>query len=366
MTLRTWLAEPLPKAVAEALARLATARGVRRVAAMPDVHLADHVCVGTVVGTEGWLYPQAIGGDVGCGMAAVALTADRSTLQHEEAATQLLQSLHDEVPALRRRRPYDGALPPFATAQLHHRLERTARIEFGTLGRGNHFLEVQSDEHDRLWLMVHSGSRALGPAVQEHWLAHAEPVGQGLRALAAGSDAANAWLLDLATATQFAAQNRRAIAEAAARSLEALGIGVDFATWFDCTHNFVRAEVHAGEALFVHRKGACSAAEGERAIVPGSMGTRSFHVEGRGCAEAMASCSHGAGRRLPRGEAMRTIRVRDVERQMEGVFFERSMAERLRDEAPSAYKDIGAVMRAQRELVRVVRTLRPVLAWKGG
>lgn len=366
MNMRTWLAEPLPKAVASALERLTTARGVLRVAVMPDVHLSDHVCVGTVVGTEGWLYPQAIGGDVGCGMAAVRLRADRSALQDERAAELLLRHLHEAVPALRRRRAYDGELSLPPGAGLGSRLERTARIEFGTLGRGNHFLEVQADEHDGLWLMVHSGSRAVGPAIQERWLEVAEPVGQGLRALAADSDAGREWRRDLDAAVDYAARNRRSIAESAAAALREVGIDVDFTTWFDCTHNFVRLETHDGLKLWVHRKGACSAAEGERAIVPGSMGTRSYHVEGRGCTEAMASCSHGAGRRVARGEAMRSIRVRDVERQMEGVFFDRSMTAALRDEAPSAYKDIGAVMRAQRELVRVVRTLRPVVAFKGG
>ncbi|MEQ1634528.1 MAG: RtcB family protein, partial [Planctomycetota bacterium] len=139
----------------------------------------------------------------------------------------------------------------------------------------------------------------------------------------------------------------------------------DWPSWFDCTHNFVRHETHDGPPLWVHRKGACSARHHERAIVPGSMGSRSFHVEGRGVDDAMSSCSHGAGRRLPRGEAMRTIRASDVERQLEGVFFDRANRAALRDEAPSAYKDIGAVMRAQRDLVRIVRTLRPVLAFKG-
>jgi tRNA-splicing ligase RtcB len=127
----------------------------------------------------------------------------------------------------------------------------------------------------------------------------------------------------------------------------------------------VRQEVHDGRTLWVHRKGASSAHDGEPGLIPGSMGSPSFHVEGRGCATALCSSSHGAGRRRPRGVAARTITVRDLERSLTGVFFERDLAPRLCDEAPDAYKDIGAVMRAQRELVRVVRRLRPVLAYKG-
>src|SRR5262245_3481823 len=365
MTLHTWLAEPLARDVAQALERLRAARGVQHVAVMPDVHLADKVCVGTVVGTDGWLYPQAVGGDIGCGMAAVALDGDRAVLADAATAERLLEALHREVPAVRQPRPQPDVLGELSDAALQRRVARDARVEFGTLGRGNHFLEVQHDEHDQLWLMVHSGSRAVGPAVQAFHLARGERAGAGLLALPADDDRGRAYAHDVAAALQFAADNRRAIAQGAERALAQVGIAVAWPTWFDCAHNFVRRERHGDGELWVHRKGACSALQGERAIVPGSMGSRSFHVEGRGLPASLCSCSHGAGRRLPRGEAMRTIAVRDLERQMRGVVFDRAAAAALRDEAPAAYKDIGAVMRAQQQLVRIVRTLRPVLAFKG-
>jgi tRNA-splicing ligase RtcB (3'-phosphate/5'-hydroxy nucleic acid ligase) len=365
LNVHSWLVEPMPKAVAKAMNRLAAARGVVHIAVMPDVHLAENVCVGTVVATDEWLYPQAVGGDIGCGMAAVRLHADVSALRTENDAERVFAGLHELVPAVRQFRPQEVVVGELSSPVLQRAVQRDARIEFGTLGRGNHFLEIQCDEHDQLWLLVHSGSRAVGPAIREHHLARDEAVGKGLVALAANG-VGRAYLHDVQVAVDYASRNRRAIADAAAHALQdTLGIVADWPSWFEVVHNFVRRELHEGREVWVHRKGASSAREGEPGIVPGSMGTRSFHTEGRGCAAALCSSSHGAGRQLARGEAARTITVRDLERDLRGVFFERHLAPRLRDEAPGAYKDIGAVMRAQRDLVRIVRTLRPVLAYKG-
>ncbi len=360
-----WLAEPMPRDVAAALDRLAQAPGVQHVAVMPDVHLAEHVCIGTVVGTVDRLYPQAVGGDIGCGIAVTALAATAEVFADAAAADRVFAALHERVPALRQRRRRELVDVGFSDQALDRSVRRDMQFELGTLGRGNHFLEVQADDADRLWLMVHSGSRALGPAVRDHHLARGQPVGKGLVALpdvGHGRD----YLHDHDVAVWFAAQNRRAIAEAAAVALhEALGIATDWATWQDVVHNFVRRERHGDVEAWVHRKGAASAQAGEFGAIPGSMGSWSFHVEGRGCAASLCSSSHGAGRRLPRGEAMRRIAPRELERQLDGVHFPREQAAALRDEAPSAYKDIGSVMRAQRDLVKVVRRLRPVLSWKG-
>ena len=360
-----WLAEPLPRDVASALQRLAAAPGVAHVAVMPDVHLAEHVCIGTVVGTADSLYPQAVGGDIGCGIAVVALAATAEALADPAAAERLFAALAEHVPALRQRRRRELADVGLSDGALDRAVRRDMQFELGTLGRGNHFLEVQADDQDQLWLMVHSGSRALGPAVRDHHLARGQPAGKGFVALPAVGHGRD-YLHDHDVALWFAAQNRRAIAEAAATALhEALGLTAEWATWQDVVHNFVRRERHGDVELWVHRKGAASARAGEFGAIPGSMGSWSYHVAGRGCAAALCSSSHGAGRRLPRGEAMRRISVRDLERQLDGVHFPRELAAALRDEAPAAYKDIGAVMRAQRDLVKVVRRLRPVLAWKG-
>jgi tRNA-splicing ligase RtcB len=363
-----WLAEPLPKDVAQALERLAAAPGVARIAVMPDVHLSEHVCVGTVLGTADRLYPQAVGGDIGCGMAVVRLEASREMLADAEAAERVFAALRERVPAIRHHAARDAPLGALSDPGLQRTIARELRVEFGTLGRGNHFLEVQADEHDQLWLMVHSGSRALGPAVRDHHLARGSAGGsahKGLVSLSVDGYGAD-YLHDHALAVAFARANRRAIGEAAAAALRhALGIEVDWGSWQDVVHNFVREEVHAGERLWVHRKGASSAQADEFGVIPGSMGTWSFHVEGRGCAAAMCSSSHGAGRKLARGEARRRVPVREFERSLGAVFYERALVPRLCDEAPAAYKDISAVMRAQRELVRILRRLEPVLVYKG-
>jgi tRNA-splicing ligase RtcB len=151
----------------------------------------------------------------------------------------------------------------------------------------------------------------------------------------------------------------------AALVAERLGVGADWSSFVSCHHNHVRLEVHDGAVMWVHRKGAIPAALGERGIIPGSMGSPSFHVEGRGHEPALTSSSHGAGRAMSRGAARRTISRRELLRQLDRVLFDQRRAEQLRDEAPTAYKDIRAVMRAQRPLTRIVRTLHPVLSYKG-
>ncbi|MFT4515336.1 MAG: tRNA-splicing ligase RtcB [Planctomycetota bacterium] len=357
-----WLSEPMAKDVSLALERLARAPGVRRIAVMPDVHLAEHVCVGTVVATDGVVYPQAVGGDIGCGMATLRLDASRDVLT-EERAEHLLGALRSHVPAVRRHKPQELALPTMSDARLQQRVLRDARIQLGTVGRGNHFVELQVDEHERLWLAVHSGSRALGPAIREHHMRRGLVGKHGFVGLT--GRAAAEYLTDHEVAQNYARSNRRAIASAALRAIdEAIGAAGDWSTWFDVTHNFAREEVHEEHCLTVHRKGACSAVIGERGIIPGSMGATTYHVEGRGFAAAMCSSSHGAGRRMPRGEAMRRITVRDLARDLKGIYYDHCQAHRLRDESPAAYKDIDKVMRAQNDLVRITGRLEPVLSYK--
>lgn len=367
--LRRWTAEPPPREVQEALARLARAPDVVRVAAMPDVHLAEDVCVGTVVATRATLIPAAVGGDIGCGMAAVGFDGDASGLADPAAAAAILRGLRRAIPALRRREP--AQLPDMLTARtlstpgLESRRRREAALQLGTLGRGNHFIELQADEEERLWLMVHSGSRGLGPAIRDVHAARGERLPGGLRALRADEAEGQAYLEDLQWALDYAACSRATLVDAAAAVVgEVLGRALDRSTWISCHHNFVRREEHAGQSLWVHRKGAISAQEGEPGVIPGSMGAPSYHVLGRGCADALCSSSHGAGRALSRGEARRRIGTGELAAQMRGVWFDHGAAEALRDEAPGAYKDISAVMRAQRPLTRIVRELRPLLSFK--
>jgi len=370
--IRSWAEGPLDPDVAAALERLARSDDVRRIAVMPDVHLAADVCVGTVVATSRTLYPAAVGGDIGCGVAALAFDGEAARLDDERAAAAVLAGLYRAIPLVRHSRKRAPALPPELEAQtlaapwLESLKHGEGTLQLGTLGRGNHFVELQSDEEGRLWLMLHSGSRALGQATRDHHLTRCSPGRKGLLMLDAESPAGADYLRDMDWAVRYAEESRRRMAAAACDVVrQALGLEPDPASFVTCNHNHVRRETHDGEELWVHRKGAIAAGLGEPGIVPGSMGTASYHVEGRGVSAALASSAHGAGRRLSRSDARRELKAKDVTREMRGVWFDHRIAGGLREEAPSAYKDIGRVMRAQGQLVRIVRRLRPLLSFKG-
>jgi tRNA-splicing ligase RtcB len=361
---------PLGRDVATALDRLSRGTDVVQIAVMPDVHLAADVCIGTVVATTHALYPNAVGGDIGCGVAALAFDVEAARIGNARTAAAILAGLYRAVPVIRhvRGRAPDwpaslGALS--APALAGSRTRETAR-QLGTLGRGNHFVELQADEEGRLWLMLHSGSRGIGQAIRDHHLAAAVPGANGLRFLDAESPRGREYLHDVAWALAYADASRRAMVAAVCQLLEdVLGAAADEATYASCDHNHVRREEHGGAALWIHRKGAIRAASGTAGLIPGSMGTHSFHVTGRGHEGALCSSAHGAGRRLSRTDARRSVSVRDVHRQLHGVWFDHRQAASLREEAPAAYKDVDTVMRAQRDLVRIVRRLRPILSFKG-
>jgi tRNA-splicing ligase RtcB len=368
--LATWLTEPLPKDVAQSLDRLRRTDDVRHIAVMPDVHLAADICVGTVLATRELVYPAAIGGDIGCGMAAVAIDASAVVLADERSAIALLRGLAESVPSLKhaakRELPRECDPADLSAPSLAKAADRDGRLQFGTLGRGNHFLEFQRDADGRLWTMLHSGSRAMGQCITRYHLDRAATPRAHLIAIDVTSPRGRDYLHDVAWARAYAAANRLAMLRGVDALLQRLfHVSIDWPTLIHRDHNHVERETHFGESLLVHRKGAQSALADAPALIPGSMGTASFHVTGRGHAPALASCSHGAGRRLSRTDAARTLTARDVQRQMSGVHFNEHRAAALRDEAPAAYKDIRRVMRAQRDLVRITRELHPVLSYKG-
>jgi tRNA-splicing ligase RtcB len=370
--IRTWLAEPMERDVSEAIDRLRHAPDVQQIAVMPDVHLAADVCIGVVVATSRVIYPQAVGGDIGCGMFAVAFDVEARALDDARVAMRILAELGKAIPARRRNRRALVAQPAEweAVTLSRPRLETLRRgagaLEFATLGSGNHFIELQADEEGRLWLMIHSGSRAMGQAIRDQHLAHAEDVGGGLRGVDAASDRGAAYLHDARWARRFADANRRAMADAAASVIESvLHARTLPATAITTDHNHVSRERHDGRDLWVHRKGAMPAPRGQAGVLPGSMGSASFHVEGRGEAASLCSSAHGAGRALSRTAARAAVSERDLRRQMQDVWYDERLASRLRDEAPAAYKDIRAVLRAQHDLIKVTRVLRPVLNYKG-
>lgn len=369
---RSWLATSMRADLAEAVERIRRAPDVQHVAVMPDVHLASDLCIGVVIATSHLIYPQAVGGDIGCGMLAVAFDVEAASLKNARTATRILIDLGRAVPPRRRNRnavivqPSELADVQLTDVRLEAIRQSGGKLEFATLGSGNHFLELQADDEDRLWLMVHSGSRALGQAIRDHHLARAQPADGWLRVLDAQSDAGRAYLHDAGLARCFAAASRLAMAEEAGTVLsKALGAAICWETVIQTDHNHVSCERHGDRDLWVHRKGAMSAHAGQLGVLPGSMGTTSFHVEGRGNEESLCSSAHGAGRAMSRARARSKVTARDLREQMEGVWYNNRLTGHLRDEAPSAYKDIRVVLKAQKELVRVVRTLRPVLNYKG-
>ena len=368
----SWLIEPPERAVSQAIARISRAADVVRVAVMPDVHLAAGVSNGTVVATNHLIYPSAVGADIGCGFAAVAFHGKARSLTRRAAAEAVLQDLPAAVPVMRHRRR-DGlpeldftATIELSCAELLVKALKDGREELGTLGRGNHFLEFQEDDEGRLWVMVHSGSRAMGQHITAFHLRRAQPANAGLSWLDAESDDGRAYLNDVAWALEYAAAGRNMMLRAAAALVgNLLGLEPDESTWINTDHNHVQKEMHDGQWVWVHRKGANVAEPGLPNMIPGSMATCTLHVEGRGEAESLNSSSHGAGRKLSRSAAHAKIRRKDLQRQLDGIWIDPRVAGKLTDESPAAYKDIDAVMRAQRPLVRIVRKLRPVLCYKG-
>jgi tRNA-splicing ligase RtcB (3'-phosphate/5'-hydroxy nucleic acid ligase) len=370
--IRMWLTAPLPHEVTEALGRLQRAPDVQRIAVMPDVHLANDICVGVVLATSHLIYPQAVGSDIGCGMLAVATNSTAERLRDPRAAGQILAGLAEAIPSRRRNRqavvaqPQDLNSIELSDARLESIRRSEGTLEFATLGRGNHFLELQADEEDRLWLMIHSGSRALGQAIRDHHLSGTQVVDGRFRALEAESEQGAAYLHDLDWARHYAAASRRTMAAEAEKVIQdAIGARTLWETSITTDHNHVAREHHGPGKFWVHRKGAMVLQAGELGVLPGSMGTLSFHVEGRGCVEALNSSAHGAGRAMSRSEAARKVSRAELQRQMKGVWFDWRLADAIRDEAPSAYKDIRAVLKEQHDLVRVRRTLRPLLNYKG-
>lgn len=345
---------------------------VEHVAAMPDLHVANGVAVGSVFATEDTVVPAALGGDLGCGMSAVRFDFPAARLS-EADLRRVLGALAKAIPVgddVHRGRgvevPAELLSTPLSTSALEHARERLAPRHLGTLGGGNHFLELDRDGGGDLWLLVHSGSRGLGAAVAAHHLRAAEEEGEGaLPGLHRGRAAGQACVADLAWALSFARANRDALVARACRVIgELIGQEHDPGSLIDVHHNFVREELHFGRRLLVHRKGAIAAPAGERALIPGSMGTSSVIVEGLGAPASFASASHGAGRVMTRSEARRLIRPERFAQSMRRVVFDERRRS-LVEEAPAAYRDLDEVLEDEADLVVPRVRLAPLAVLKG-
>jgi tRNA-splicing ligase RtcB len=361
------------------------------VAAMPDVHAGKGATVGSVIPTAAAIIPAAVGVDIGCGMCAVRLSLNARDLPDNlhgvrnaiEAAVPVGFNQHERskvrgsAHARQARKMSDrldlivGKHPGIMKMQRH--FNETWACQMGTLGGGNHFIELCLDEADQVWVMLHSGSRGIGNVIGRYFIAAAQKdmrrhqvnlPDRDLAYFSEGSELFDDYVEALEWAQDYAMENRRMLL---ALILESLAAGLPpfkiSEEAINCHHNYVAREEHFGEHLYITRKGAIRAGAGELGIVPGSMGAKSFIVRGLGNSASYCSCSHGAGRRMSRSEAKRRFTCFDLAAQTEGIECRKDGG--VLDEIPGAYKDIDEVMANQSDLVEIVHTLRQALCVKG-
>ena len=383
---RIWTEDVTPDAVRqlEQVARLPFVHS--HVAAMPDVHAGIGSTIGSVIPTRGAIVPAAVGVDIGCGMIAARLSIDANALPDSlgavrseiEARVPVGFGMHDECNVrmsgvARLKSGYDaltGRVPALATMMKHR---DGWQRQIGTLGGGNHFIEVCLDESDRVWVMLHSGSRGIGNGIGRYFIALAREEMLALGAklpdrniawLHEGTESFDLYVEALGWAQDYASENRAQMLALVLEALRATLPSFEVTEHaVNCHHNYVARERHFGAEVYVTRKGAIRAGAGELGIIPGSMGARSYIVRGKGSAESFHSCAHGAGRRMSRSQAKKMFSAEDLARQTAGVECRKDVG--VVDEIPGAYKDIDAVMANQADLVDVVHTLKQVVCVKG-
>lgn len=363
------------------------------IAVMPDVHLGKGATIGSVIPTIGAIIPAAVGVDLGCGMMAAKTTLKAHQLPDSLAAlrSEIERRVpHGSSPTIRGSKDKGSwsGLPDDVAAAWNHLSAGYEKLtekypllakgnsvnQLGTLGSGNHFVEVCIDEENSVWVMLHSGSRGVGNRIGTHFIEQAKKdmerwfinlPDKDLAYIPEGSDTFRDYVESVAWAQDFAKSNREVMM---ARTLQAMRdiLKLPFEANVEavnCHHNYISREHHYGSNVWVTRKGAVSARKGEMGIIPGSMGAKSFIVRGLGNAESFCSCSHGAGRIMSRAEAKRRVSMKEHLLATEGV--ECRKDEDVIDETPSAYKPIEKVMSAQSDLVEIVHTLKQVLCVKG-
>lgn len=358
----------------------------KHVAVMPDAHAGKGSTVGTVIATRGAIIPAAVGVDIGCGMCAVKLPFTIDQLGGDERLKALRSNIERSVPVGRngnskisgRVSDYlsKAGLPRADKFNSEDKLKR-AEEQLGSLGGGNHFIEICRDEQGGAWLMLHSGSRNIGKELADIHIGRAQGLMKkyfielpdpDLAFLAQGTTEFGDYLFDLHWAQNYAKANRQ---EMVVKILEQIrrhvygadGVMPEPELRVDCHHNYTQMENHFGSNIWITRKGAVSARVGELGIIPGSMGAKSFIVRGLGNPDSFNSCSHGAGRRMSRTKARATFTESDLAQQTAGVECRKDRD--VIDEIPGAYKDIDRVMADQSDLVEPVYTLKQVICVKG-
>ncbi len=357
------------------------------IAAMPDVHMGKGATVGSVIPTKGAIIPAAVGVDIGCGMNAIRLTIKANDLPDNLRAVRL--TIEEAIPVGFNMHTTDRARRSTIQAlsggldqiigkhkkiySMQKKPYQTWIRQIGTLGGGNHFIELCLDENDDVWVMLHSGSRGVGNVIGQYFISLAKKdMGQHLinlpdKDLAYFNEGAryfDDYIQAVEWAQDYAMANRREmmhlILKALRKKLPKFGITKEA---INCHHNYVSREFHFGENVYVTRKGAISAGLDELGIIPGSMGAKSYIVRGKGNPQSFCSCAHGAGRKMSRSAAKRQFNEQDVETQTAGIECRKDKG--VIDEIPSAYKDIDQVMQNQSDLIEVVHTLKQVICVKG-
>lgn len=363
----------------------------KHVAVMPDVHLGKGATVGSVIATKGAIIPAAVGVDIGCGMIAQQTSLKATDLPHsltsmrdaiERAVPHGFVSISGrsfkgnwEVPPNVILTEWSGMNTRYDAMVLKHPgiKHEKPHTQLGSLGGGNHFIEICLDQDDTVWVMIHSGSRGAGNKIGTYFIEKAKREmermfihlpDKDLSYISEGSTVFDDYIEAVSWAQDYALKNRelmmRSVLQVLHNMLPPFNLGEKATA---CHHNYISKEHHFGENVFVTRKGAVRAREGDMGIIPGSMGAKSFIVRGKGDKESFCSCSHGAGRVMSRGKAKELISLDDHAKATAGV--ECRKDEGVLDESPAAYKDIDAVMASQSDLVEIVHTLKQILCVKG-
>ena len=356
------------------------------VAAMPDVHAGMGATIGSVIATKEAVIPAAVGVDIGCGMLAARTNLTKHTF-NERKLQRLMQEILFRVPVGFAQRskektrwkscePFEEPLKEILSHEptmLDPMVKSEWHAQLGTLGGGNHFIELTADEEERLWIMLHSGSRGIGNIMASFFIARAKTLAKEngeelpdiyLASLKEGTEDFDWYMKAAHWAQDYAMANRQIILEDVLEALRVLKPSPELeGEIVNCHHNYVAQEEHFGETIWVTRKGAIRAGLGERGIIPGSMGACSYIVEGLGNEESFCSSSHGAGRKMSRTEAKKRFSVNELKAQTKGVVCRKDAG--VLDEIPKAYKSIEAVMAQQSDLTKTIHELKQILCIKG-
>jgi len=346
----------------------------KHVAIMPDAHQGYGMPIGGVFAADGVVIPNAVGVDIGCGMRACRTSLTDISV---DQLKNIMGDIRNTIPVGFSHHKVDQGWSLFDRAPDNSLVIQaelaSARKQLGTLGGGNHFIEIQKGCDGFVWIMIHSGSRNFGFKIAKIYNDIAKErcgfwhskTSKDLAFLPLNTDVAKGYLRDMNYALAFAEENRRQMM-VKVKAIISGSLGCRYVDDVDVHHNYARLENHYGKNVMVHRKGATSARAGEVGIIPGSQGTSSYIVEGKGCSESFESCSHGAGRKMGRKQAQKTL---DLQEQKD-ILDKQGVVHSIRteddlDEAPGAYKDIQAVMENQKDLVSILVELKPLAVIKG-